>query len=779
MPPKFYGMKYILPLFLSALCLPFFSNKKPGGIKWRVIFTYSKTINSSRRSPYIESTGSFTMKGSVSMLIDGESSFDNGHVIIQTPPDKVISFSVTGSVSEKMESKTLYPGIGIMEDRTDQYEGKPDESKQGMDFEYDPMSKQGGINAGISFNRSGSYQINMYHRPGEPDKHFSYDDHQDFGAYTASVGSSDDIIKAVKNGFTIDGGKTETQNTPSRPEETFLSTSITEYHVTILKETQFDVLIVPVDDEQYKKWLPSGPSLTGETDKGNSIGLKVVVVNKKDPSQPVTTPTTVEWHLKSSAEVGYCMNFPNEKLADRKADLRFDQSATAKEDFASITESKAISKKGKGNAMVNIISYDYGGYGSVTAQVTLEDGSIVQALSKFNNKPVFNVPMDDNSNHIADEWEKQQNIFEKNYPANWDEDYLPKDLGQHNGDGYTLFEEYRGFCENKKHIRTSALTKDLMVCDMIGDRSKDGIALFKDVTKVFVHDDFQLDEFGRETTDFETEGLNHDKCLNFNSTPETHSVDQHGIAIVKSLERKGYAMAVTKTEKLGIGTPKNYKYLEITMDFDPGPKGYNIVNGTISPSGQVVQDPVAKAKIITDNYASTVAHEMLHCCHLEHHGATDHRKVIVYLGKDAKKLTNDPNFNPDPNGFCIDDYTDNIVFTVTLFSSSTEKMIIPNPALPATGLKFYLGMQQGEHSGVEDCIMRYDAAAMYKDAAGNYFVLDAGKGYSHELTGITLCTSGNGTGVNDKDHKPRPRYGDAAPGRGNCKKQFCINDKFD
>lgn len=772
-------MKFIAPVFL--LLLSQISLAQNGTVKWRITFTYSQTLNSSSHSASGESSHSFSMNGSVSMLVAGQPSFDHGHVIIMTPQDSLLSFSVEGSVTERMESISR-SSLGIMETRTDEYEGKPDLSEQGVEFEYDP-SPEGAkyINAGIRFNRTGRYEINQYHRgAGEPDRHNTYnvDNKDEYGTYVAGIGSSTDSISVVKNGFIIDGGKTENSNSPGQSGESSTSSNIIRYHVTIMKESDIDALIVPLVDEQYKKWMPAGPVFTGSDEQGNSIQLKIVLINKRFPLKPVNASFTASWNLKSSSEPGYCMNFPDEKKADKKKDLRFDQSAAAIKDFQSVTESKAVSKKGKGEAPVNIISYDYGSFGNVTATVTLDDGSELQAISKFDNKPVFNVPMDDNNNHIADEWEKQQGVLAKNYSAAWDEDYLPQGLGDHNGDGLTLYEEYRGFCENKKHIRTSATTKDLMICDMIGDRSKDGIAMFKGVAKINVHDDFQLDEFGRESKDMELEGLPKDKCINFNYSKESHSVDQHGIAIVKSLERKGYAQAVTKKPDMPIGTPKNYKYLEITVDFDPGPAGYNVVNGTLGADGSVSMSPGQKAKIISDNYASTVAHEMFHCCNVQHHGATDHRKVTLYVCKDSKKLASDPNFNPDPNAFCLLDPDENIIKEITLFDAETQQALKPGPNYPANGLELYLGMQHGEHSGMEDCIMRYNAASMYKDAAGNYMLLKANNGMSYEMTGIQLCTSPAGTGINAPSHKPQPRYGDAAAGRGNCMHQFCINDKY-
>ena len=85
----------------------------------------------------------------------------------------------------------------------------------------------------------------------------------------------------------------------------------------------------------------------------------------------------------------------------------------------------------------------------------------------------LNVPADKNANHIADAWEKAIGVDDK--PANWDED--PKPAGQaRNGDGYTLFEEYRGFVEilggQKSYARFDPFTKDVFVYDPEGLHQK-------------------------------------------------------------------------------------------------------------------------------------------------------------------------------------------------------------------------------------------------------------------------------------------------------------------
>jgi hypothetical protein len=46
------------------------------------------------------------------------------------------------------------------------------------------------------------------------------------------------------------------------------------------------------------------------------------------------------------------------------------------------------------------------------------------------------------------------------------------------------------------------------------------------------------------------------------------------------------------------------------------------------------------------------------------------------------------------------------------------------------------------------------------------------------VTGIGLCSTNKGDGINAPGHMPQPRYFDAAPNRGNCKAQICVCDTY-
>jgi hypothetical protein len=87
-------------------------------------------------------------------------------------------------------------------------------------------------------------------------------------------------------------------------------------------------------------------------------------------------------------------------------------------------------------------------------------------------------------------------------------------------------------------------------------------------------------------------------------------------------------------------------------------------------------------------------------------------------------------------------------------------------------LHWYVGVASGEHSGDEQCVMRYFFAHVYPAAGQDktYYI-----GFN-EPTGVQICADRKGTGVNAPDRKPQPRYFDAAPRRGECRKWICVNN---
>jgi hypothetical protein len=89
-----------------------------------------------------------------------------------------------------------------------------------------------------------------------------------------------------------------------------------------------------------------------------------------------------------------------------------------------------------------------------------------------------------------------------------------------------------------------------------------------------------------------------------------------------------------------------------------------------------------------------------------------------------------------------------------------------------------VGVDHGEHSGEEDCLMRYYFAKFYESkqppviGQKMFYLVAPGT----ERIGMQICRAGKGTGVNGADHQPQSRYGDTAGDAGNCFEQICPND---
>ena len=197
---------------------------------------------------------------------------------------------------------------------------------------------------------------------------------------------------------------------------------------------------------------------------------------------------------RTSSMNGRCTNYPiNSK--NTRADLElsgYGNSGSRWTDFgANILKYKLPDSDSKTTHefTVNVCSYDYGAYGQLSATLY---GNIGHGVAKLDEN-TGTVPRDENGNNIADGWEndfypykwddesigkidynrtKQQSVI-KNYTSTADAENDAPTNNEH-GDGFTVFEEYRGFMTEKGkagsrdlysgasgHIRTSPHTKNV------------------------------------------------------------------------------------------------------------------------------------------------------------------------------------------------------------------------------------------------------------------------------------------------------------------------------
>ncbi len=493
-----------------------------------------------------------------------------------------------------------------------------------------------------------------------------------------------------------------------------------EWRLTPADREELEVVVEP---DRYEEWLPEG----GEDE--DSIGNGMFIFAKlqaKDGSTPQQRAVRFVFELvDTSRNPGVCGNRP--QAADVDYDMRFDKDINRNLEVTGTWLQTAETKKGEyTDAGATICSYDYGGYCQLRVRAILTDGSeVVGHLKGDKSQTDIRIPKRSADSKIADAWKKKEGVEGLN---DGDDSEETPTLDGHNGDGLSLYEEYRGFRENGEFFRAKPKRKELFIVDKMGGRTKDGIALLRAATSLLIYDKLLPNEADEEGV------------VNSNHAGVPRVGDKWAVRIEYLPEKIGYAYGQGET-----GGPK---MVVMTDDYDPGPGGWNKAWGK---------------KIITDDYAQTVAHEILHCLSVDHHGETDFKERMWMRAVGDLGL------------FVIKEYQ---VTKGVAFGPGTEIRVMtedgrelgPNSRSINLPREIYVGARGGQHSGHEDCLMRYSCAEAYvspADSSVRYLV-------DSEMSGLGLCKDSQGTGVNDPGRRPRPRYGNASS--GNCFDQPCVND---
>ena len=483
-----------------------------------------------------------------------------------------------------------------------------------------------------------------------------------------------------------------------------------------------DELRLEVTSGQYEKWRPSASS--GPT-PGAPIDLIATVVRADGQPAQVEVDRFVWELIDTSSEPGIALNWPRE-AADTDYDLRFE--ALAGQVTEGEQRQRAIQQVPKGvQDTARVLPYDWGGWSVLRVNALLKDGRRLTGRYKGANEDDVRLPRRQAGSFIADGWKEELKISD---PDSADDENDPE--GDSNrGDGLTLYEEYRGFYENGEHIEGRPKKKDYFALNYSGSIGMGGIRHFQRRSGLAVHGKLLRNE------------LSSARVINSNHRSAPHRVDQHGV-IIRDATFEGYAEAVGGPGNPGTpGTPGMFEYVGL-------------------PS-KLPTLPTASAAV---SYASaTVAHELFHTVNVWHHGETD--KSVVWRLDDSGVLIEVEigNSGAEINAgrpISVQNEAD---------GSLTEGL---RASLPNGGrMPRNLGANRGQHSGVENCVMRYDTADAYvmKTFVGFRYTF-----YPDEVPGAGLCDSAAGTNVNASSRQPQSRYGDAAAERGDCKHQIVVND---
>ncbi|MEK7469982.1 MAG: hypothetical protein AAB074_21650 [Planctomycetota bacterium] len=538
---------------------------------------------------------------------------------------------------------------------------------------------------------------------------------------------------------------------------------------TLSPEPLEDV-VLEIKPENYDKWLPEGGA--DEKTRGNSIRMKATL-RRRDGGTTTAKLKTLELEINGvSREKGVCLNFPLKDGAETP-DLKF----AAGTGFTLEKEDTFLRKEGKFTEVdFEVESFDWGGWGAVTGLGILTDGRPVWAtLEGDPSLDEVRLPKRTEESKVADAWKKDNKVEDK---ADADDAEQLIKAGKAPGDGFALYEEYRGFMENGKHLKGDPRKIDFFVRNYVGGDAVVGIERFAQLTGALVHHELNDAEFDRET-----------RVMNANHTQGAHAVDQHGVYL---LTESGTDGAVTVFTVAGVrGRPK------ITKGISVQPRG---------ASTSITTSENLPAFDLMSTYDIAIAHELLHSVGVEHHGKGDERKFFTFFfADDPGNPTGKAAWKQYDHFVTILDETTGRDLAAEMESAIRRKLESQNQAIrnalkemlkqrpdvkltdkqledflkvDSTDLRcWYVGAQGGECSGDDGCVMRYFFARLYEkksDPSHNTFYYISKK--PSERLGRGLCRSALGTGVNASGHKPQPRYGNAMGGCGACADWIVFND---
>ncbi|MHB9008562.1 MAG: hypothetical protein ACYDC1_16735 [Limisphaerales bacterium] len=281
--------------------------------------------------------------------------------------------------------------------------------------------------------------------------------------------------------------------------------------------------------EPYAAWLPKAGA--HEDLPGSLVKLRVIVRRKGSSDTNGADFVDAKFFCRLNdvtREPGICLNFPPKDRAVVSADLLFHPDDGLMPSDGGLAVESVRDDLNELDLVIE--AFDYGAYGtlSVTAQVR-GVGELKAFVEGHPNQFFLRLPQDDNENRIGDAWEKEAGIYGWNLSPDSDQDRTPS--GQRNdGDGLSVYEEYRGFMVKGIHHRLDPRWKDLFIHD------PDGLVLFTltaggkvadlyRAARVFPHLLRATEWTGSGTAAAEF------RRVNFNTSGFAHVVDQHGLEV--------------------------------------------------------------------------------------------------------------------------------------------------------------------------------------------------------------------------------------------------------
>lgn len=578
----------------------------------------------------------------------------------------------------------------------------------------------------------------------------------------------------------------------------------------------YEDLEVEVTIADYAKWRPRG-SIADPKKPGNTLVARATLKSKSGTAKAFPPIKEFRFELMdTSREPGVCLNWPLE-AKDEDYDLRLATASTGGElsdrDQKLAINTPPTNSEGRPYAEATVESFDFGARAELRVVCELEDGSEIIGLMKDEGgeQDLVRLPKMSGPDWIAESWRREKDVMKLAAGADAEKVDGQKD----DGDGYTLYEEYRGWAVNGQHVEGDPKRKDFFVLNLIEGDGRGGIALFAQVSKLRVHSRLRD---GREISQEK-------RLMNGNHRDAPHRVAQHGVVLShEGMGAGGYNVGIEGVDKTKAGRPRTVKWVYVETHHP---------NGAFAAKNSAEYNLSERDAALA--YDRAVAHELLHSVGVDHHGEQVWSFVRCNF-QGASAALNPTRRARYTSGFSLvtfqiqaaEDWRGDRGDTITLLWEDTRRDVVEdaiaayeaalakhraddarsesyareNAAEAArmatlgvsrdaafwSGYNADIRAAREHHRGIrvgavggtdcgnDRCIMKYYFANAYRIAGREnaYYLIRPGSGANR--AGRDLCTSPAGTGTNAQSHQPQSRFGDAHEGRGNCFGDICPND---
>ncbi len=490
----------------------------------------------------------------------------------------------------------------------------------------------------------------------------------------------------------------------------------------------------------YSDWLPKG---NVEQDmSGDMIQVTASLVQGKD--QP-TERRAFAWHAElknTSSEPGICIDFPKENPTTAP-DMTIEKDMGLGTLMKNKGTQSIVVQSNSKQVTFFIYSFDFGGVSELKVWADMDDGSKLEKVF-YAGKEIQTLPIPYRENpttqRVADAY---LSTVGKAVGTADNEDNEHVDGQKSDGDGLTVFEEYRGIIVDKDdkdnpHHRLNPTKKDLTVINLVGQSAQSGLQRLGQAGCLTVTDI-------KKSVGIDTNNAQ----VNFNSQ-YSKGGDQYGLVLkgtkgppsdvlgklfCKVVDAKGHVVSTTGSQS----TMESRSQKRPAVATSPRYADYLMLyNPDSSPPATL---------------AWTVAHELAHGLGVQHHGMPEGGSIAVISAR--------PNFR-----FLNSD------------GSKVDSAIFRKEFENGT---FVAGTPHCSNSGDPACIMCYGTylwSADSRDArAASIFILKP----PGDIDQAYFCSSSDGAYYNSDEfgssnNLPYPMWGSCEAGFGNCFSQIVVKD---